>query len=244
MSSPSTPLACALLLICTACGTAPGTPKPGPEVPRPDQVLDFAVLYSQNCAACHGAEGKLGVAISLANPVYLATAGVANIQRVTAAGVTGTMMPPFDIAAGGMLTARQIDILANGVVAAWGNPAALQGQALPPYAATAPGDAAQGEKSFATFCARCHAKDSLTDPAYLALISNQGLRSIIIAGQLQQGMPDWRSFLTGAGTRAMNDQEITDTVAWLASQRTETPGQVYRERSDSSQSPQPNPRQP
>ena len=37
-----------------------GKPAPGPEVPRPDSVLDPGVLYSQNCAGCHGAEGKQG----------------------------------------------------------------------------------------------------------------------------------------------------------------------------------------
>ena len=56
---------------------------------------------------------------------------------------------------------------------------------------------------------------SLVDPAYLALISDQGLRSLIIAGQPGEGMPDWRSDINGAGSRAMTDQEVTDIVAWL-----------------------------
>jgi cytochrome c oxidase cbb3-type subunit 3/ubiquinol-cytochrome c reductase cytochrome c subunit len=68
---------------------------------------------------------------------------------------------------------------------------------------------------------------SLVDPAYLALISDQGLRSLILAGQPQDGMPDWSSDMTGAGSRAMTDQEIADTVAWLASHRIATPGQPY-----------------
>jgi cytochrome c oxidase cbb3-type subunit 3/ubiquinol-cytochrome c reductase cytochrome c subunit len=65
------------------------------------------------------------------------------------------------------------------------------------------------------------------DPAYLALISDQGLRSLIIAGQPQEDMPDWRSDISGAGSRAMTEQEITDTVAWLACHRVATPGQPY-----------------
>ena len=60
-------------------------------------------------------------------------------------------------------------------------------------------------------------------PAFLALISDQNLRSITIAGRPDQGMPDWRS----AGAQPMTDQQVTDIVAWLASKRVATPGQPY-----------------
>lgn len=230
-------IACALALLCAGCKDAPGRPE-APTV-RPDQVLDFAVLYKNNCAACHGDNGKSGAAISLANPVYLAVAGVQNIQRVTADGVSGTLMPAFAKSKGGMLTDAQIAVLAQGLEAEWGSAHALGGAAPPPYASTAPGDPAQGQKAFNTFCASCHGADgagvtrgklhtgSLVDPAYLALISDQGLRSILIAGQPQDDMPDWRSDIAGAASRPMTDQEITDTVAWLASHRIATPGQPY-----------------
>jgi cytochrome c oxidase cbb3-type subunit 3/ubiquinol-cytochrome c reductase cytochrome c subunit len=234
-------LGCVLVLCSGGCKDAPGMPKPWSETPRPDQVLDFATLYSQNCAACHGDHGKNGAALSLANPVYLGIAGLANIQRVTASGVKGTMMPGFAKSAGGMLTDRQIAVLAQGIIAAWGNPAELSGQTLPAYASESPGVAAHGEKAFATFCARCHGTDgtgvstqkmrtgSLVEPSYLSLVSDQSLRTFIVAGQTEQGMPDWRSDLTGSGARAMTDQEIADIVAWLAAHRTDTPGQPYQQ---------------
>jgi mono/diheme cytochrome c family protein len=235
-------LACTIALATSGCRAAPGRPGPDSGTPRPEQVLDFATLYGQNCAACHGASGKNGAAISLANPVYLALAGVPNIQRVTAAGVPGTAMPPFSKAAGGMLTDQQIAALAQGMVAAWGDTAALGGQTPPTYASSAPGNPEQGAKTFAKFCAQCHGTDasgaktsngditgSLIDPSYLALISNQGLRSIILAGQTEQGTHDWRSYLNSPGARAMTNEEVTDTVAWLASHRIATPGQVYQQ---------------
>ncbi len=230
-------IACTLALLCVGCKDAPGRPEA--PTTRPDQVLSFAVLYKDNCAACHGENGKNGAAISLANPVYLAAAGVQNIQQITAKGVPGTLMPAFAKSQGGMLTDQQIAVLAQGLEAEWGRPNALGGQAAPAYASTSAGDAAQGQKAFSTFCASCHGADgtgvirgklhtgSLVDPAYLALISDQGLRSLIIAGQPQDDMPDSRSDITGAGSRAMTDQEITDTVAWLASHRIATPGQPY-----------------
>jgi mono/diheme cytochrome c family protein len=222
----------AVTLFGAGCKVVPAKPEPAAQ--RPDQVSNFAALYQQNCAACHGEQGKYGVAISLANPVYLAVAGTDMIQKAIANGVPGTLMPAFAKSQGGMLTDQQITILAQGVEAAWAKPAALQGQSVPAYASSSPGDPAQGQQAFTTFCASCHGSDgtglkrkdnstgSLVDPAYLALVSDQGLRSLIIAGQPEDGMPDWRSDMTGPGSRA-----ITDIVAWLASHRVAAPGQPY-----------------
>lgn len=234
-------LACAAFLACTGCWNPPGRPGVRSETLRPEQVLSFPVLYAENCAGCHGAQGRDGAAISLANPVYLAFAGADHIAKVTASGVPGTLMPPFAKEDGGNLTDRQVQIIASGMVSAWGSSSALSGQTPPPYASTAKGNPADGQKAFAAYCASCHGAHatgtsvgkngskmqtgSLIDPAYLALISDQGLRSVIVAGTPRQGMPDWRSDAPGAGP--ITDQQITDIVAWLTSFRVQTPGQPY-----------------
>jgi len=218
----------ALCLGCVGCD-APGRPAPGPEIPLPEQVMEFTTLYKQNCAGCHGEEGKNGAAISLANPVYLAAAGESTVGQVTANGIAGTLMPAFEESAGGTLTDRQIDILVQGIFQIWGRPNVPGALPAPPYAANATGDPMQGRKTFAGFCAHCHGADgkgtkdapgSIVDPSYLALVSNQSLRSTIVAGRPEQGMPDWRSDISGSGSRAMSDQEVADVVAWLAAQRT------------------------
>jgi mono/diheme cytochrome c family protein len=232
-------LASALALAGAGCHNAPGKPVTGSEAMRPDQMLEFESLYAQNCASCHGQHGKNGAALSLANPVYLTVAGVANIQRATAEGVPGTMMPPFAKAKGGMLTDQQITALAQGMVNEWAKPALAAGKMPPAYASSSAGDAEKGQKAYATFCARCHGADgsgavvgnlhigSLVDSAYLSLISDQGLRSIIIAGQPEQDMPGWRSDAAGKGARPRSDEEIANIVAWIASHRIATPGQPY-----------------
>ena len=69
---------------------------------------------------------------------------------------------------------------------------------------------------------------SLIDPSYLALVSDQGLRSMILAGQTEQGAHDWRSYFVEPPL-TMTDQEITDVVAWLASHRSAGAGQVYKQ---------------
>src|SRR6478609_11313964 len=83
------------LVLLSACSTPNGQPQKGSEPVAPNQVVDFGTLYAQNCAACHGAEGRGGAAIALANPVYLAIADDASIRKVIAQGVPGTAMPAF-----------------------------------------------------------------------------------------------------------------------------------------------------
>ena len=226
--------------ILAGCDSAPG--KPGPELAttRPDQVTDFNQIYAQNCQSCHGVNGKLGVAISLANPAYIAFAGTQNIQHVTAVGVSNTSMPGFSKSAGGLLTDQQISDLAQGIAQRWGNPQALGGQTPLPYSNTGTGNAANGQKAFTNYCAPCHGAEgngaklsdgtvvgSLVDPSYLALTSDQGLRSLIISGQPEQGMPDWRNNKSGNTPHALTGQEVTDIVTWLTSHRSPTPGSPY-----------------
>ena len=235
---------CAALLACAGCNRMPGYPKPGAEVARPDQVLDFPTLYKQNCSGCHGENGRNGAALPLNNPAYLAVVGESNLRAITAKGVNGTLMPPFARSAGGMLTDQQVDALVEGMSRAWGRPSEFAGATLPPYASDAPGDPAQGQKVFVAACARCHgadglgvkpvngksaptgsSPDSIVDPAYLALVTDQSLRSLVIAGRPDEGVPDWRSYLSGAGAHALTPQEIDDVVAWIASHRAASPAQ-------------------
>jgi mono/diheme cytochrome c family protein len=223
---------CALSIV--GCRAIPGKPAPASEARRPDQVLDFTTLYKENCSACHGDHGRMGAAISLANPVYLSFAGAANLERITANGVPGTMMPPFLRKSGGMLTEQQIEILTQGMLRLWSKPAGLSPI---PYSKALQGDPAKGGLAFVAACSQCHGADatgspgsksptgSIVDPSYLALISDQGLRSIIVAGQPGEGMPGSDQ----VGAHPMTDQDVTNIVVWLAAHRTQTPGQPYQQ---------------
>jgi mono/diheme cytochrome c family protein len=212
-----------LMLVGSAC-RMPGKPGPGPEVPRPDSVLDSKVLYAQNCAGCHGTDGTRGAAPPLGDPVYLAIASDDILRSVASKGRQGTAMSAFAQKEGGMLTDAQIDSLVHGMRERWSQPTAFSGVALPPYAANAAGDVQRGAAAYNTFCASCHGSDgkgspkagNIVDPAYLSLITDQGLRTIVITGRPDFNAPDWRNNVPG---RPMTDREITDVVAWLASQR-------------------------
>ena len=219
------------LLVCAACTSSHGAPRAGSEVVPPSAVVEFSVLYGQNCAGCHGANGEGGAAIALANPVFLAIADDTVIRRTAATGVPGTSMPAFAQSAGGMLTEKQIEALVRGI-RSWAKPDALGNPIPPSYLAQGPGDPQRGADAYRTYCSSCHGPNggggskasSIVEGSFLSLVSDQSLRTIVIAGRPELGAPDWRGNVEG---RSMSAQEISDVVAWLSSQRPRLPGQPY-----------------
>ncbi len=219
-----------LMFIGTGCESSHGRLATDAIPIDPDNVSDFTTLYAANCAGCHGPAGKGGAAISLADPTYLAIADDSVLRQVTAKGVTGTQMPAFAKSAGGMLTDRQIEVIVHGIREQWSKLGILSGQNPPPYSA-ALGDASRGSQVYATYCSSCHGPNgsggkasSIVNGSFLALVSDQGLRTVMIVGRPDLGAPDWRNNVPG---KPMSSQEISDVVAWLAFQRKKFPGQPY-----------------
>jgi len=193
----------------------------------PDQVTDFNTLYENNCRGCHGRDGRWGAARPLNDPVFLAVIGKQALRDVIAKGVPKTAMPAFAQNAGGGLTDRQITILADQIEERWSRPRDFAAGDLPPYRADL-GDPKAGETVFRTYCASCHGEygtgaseagsgpGSVVDPSFLSLVSDQSLRTTVIAGRSDRGMPDWRK---RTPTHSMTPQEISDVVAWISSHR-------------------------
>lgn len=213
--------------LLTGC-RLPGKPGPGHVPQRPDDVSDFQTLYAQNCQACHGVQGRDGMAVSLASPAYIAYAGRDHIVQATEKGVGGSLMPAFVTSEGGLLTDRQIRVLADGIVTRWADAPSLHGVAPPPYESQVQGDAAAGEELYRADCQACHAPgpQSILSATYLALVSDGGLRSLLVAGKPSQGMPDWRGYPGGP----LSDKQLADLVAFLGSHRSAAPGQPYPNR--------------
>ena len=224
----------ALVASCGGCAAEVETSE------RPEAVMDFSTLYSANCAACHGIDGRHGAAQPLNDPLYLALVSDARLQHVVANGVPGTPMLPFGQDAGGTLTADQVRVLVEQMRSRWGSPEAFAGVLLPAYSSDdarargeAAGDPARGAVAQKTYCARCHGGDgaggqsagSIVDAAFLSLTSDQALRTIVIAGHAGDVAPAWRERARGGRSdgsneaRPMSAQEISDVVAWLASKR-------------------------
>ena len=198
--------------------------------------LDAHALYKQNCAGCHGDNGRGGAAIPLNNPAYLAVAGADNLRTTITRGIPGTLMPAFAASSGGMLTDKQIDALVQGIVSAWARPADFSGVPLPPYAANTQGNASRTATSLRScVCAlpwhRWRRNETGSEHECTAGINFALHRRPVLSRARQRSgsaqhrhrrparleRTDWRSYIPG---RALSPQQITDIVAWLATHRT------------------------
>ena len=225
-----------LVVLASGCDSLPGKPGPGPLVPRPDSVLDAATLYKENCAGCHGSDGRGGVATPIGLPEYQALVDEATQLKIVTTGVPHTAMPGFSRKAGGFLTDQQIDALVKGMRAIWLKQSDSTEKTTPPYADSAAGDSTAGASVYEASCANCHGKaggptgpsGSVLNTSYLALVSPQGLRTAVIVGRPGLNMPGWR---TVNSSHPLSEKEVRDVVAFLLSHRSATPGQPYSTRS-------------
>jgi mono/diheme cytochrome c family protein len=208
----------------------PGKPNPDNEFVYPSKVSDFTKLYELNCAGCHGKTGQLGPAPPLKDRLFLAIVPDEELYRVIAEGRRGTPMPAFAKNKGGTLTDEQVKVLASTLKSGWGTER-VDTSNVPPYsapAAEAKPSKGAGQRIFARSCAGCHGSKgeggphagAINDPAFLALISDQALRRIIITGRPDLGMPDYaQPEGREPGFKPLSSEEIEELVFLLASWR-------------------------
>ena len=219
----------ALLVGSLGCNRKVGPPDDQEDLMRPENVVSFDRLYKQNCSACHGEQGSGGPALDLANPNYQALVDDGSLKRWITYGMPGTQMPAFGESAGGFLTEQQVDLLVAGMRARWGH----QGHTtvgMPPYLSSVVGNVDHGQEIFRANCSSCHQQEQqkISGASYLELVSDQSLRSIIIAGRPDLGHPDWTQVRPG---QPLTDQDVSDVITYLHSLRSDTPGQPYPETS-------------
>jgi mono/diheme cytochrome c family protein len=238
-------LACLTSIGCNA--DFPGKPNPADRPVPQNEITDFATLFKQNCTGCHGADGQHGPAPPLNDPLFLALVTPADLESIIRNGRPGTPMPAFATEQGGTLTTEQVTILANGLKDHWPidekekqELAAVIADA-PPY--LAPQGSLQlnadatsaGADIFERACAECHGANgeggetgytsgAINDRAFLALISDQALRRIIITGRHDLGMPNYaQTDGRPDDFKPLTSEEIEELVALLASWRRDSP---------------------
>ena len=208
-----------LVLLALCCAILSGCGKPSVEdrPVRPSEVLDFNNLFATRCAGCHGNDGAGSGSIALHDASLLNILDKDTLRLLIKNGRTGTLMPSFQSNTGNPLTDAQIEVLVNGIYENW------SGQA-PPWTSGrryefAKGRTAKGQIAFVNMCGECHGSDglgasagSVIMPAYLELVSAQYLRTVILCGRPELGMPALAS--------KIDDRSIDDIVAWLRTHKT------------------------
>ena len=207
-----------LLALTVAC-EPPGKPKVEEAVDT--EPTDFAVLFDSNCAGCHGQDGKNGPGRPLNDALYMALIPRDALHQVLEYGRPGTQMPAWSRQQGGPFTERQIAALIDGMENHWNTGFSAGKTPMPSYAAgDEKGDPNHGKQLFAKDCFICHGPrgpiGSVTDPNYLSLVTDQMLRTSIIVGRSDMGMPNYKIL---NGGRPLSDQDVTDLVSYLSSLR-------------------------
>lgn len=196
-------------------------------------VEDGAVLYAENCAACHGASGEgLGSNPAL-NNAALRSMAYNDLYKTIDRGRYGTTMAAFGIEEGGIFTSHQIDNLITLIqhgswtyveqrVAELGRtpPKPIQVEVSMEMVAQveelANGDVlALGLNTYATHCAACHGANgegsSVAPPINTAAIremqTEADLERIIRQGVAGTIMAGWEAVLS--------DEEIAAAVEFL-----------------------------
>ena len=211
----------AAAVVLSACDP-PGKPKrEEADAESGVEILDFGKLYNESCAGCHGIDGKNGPARILNDSLYLSFISKEQLRNVLVNGRPGTVMPAWSKQNGGPLSDKQIDALVNGIFSNWAKTPSAAGPKFPPYdQPNDGGDVAHGKQVFARNCFMCHGPGArvgpVTDLAYLALSSNQNLRTSVVVGRADLGMPNYRFLNMG---KPMADNDVTDVVAYLDSLR-------------------------
>lgn len=214
-----------LVMSSVGCHRKIGPPNDQEELMRPENVLSFDRLYRQNCSACHGENGSGGPALDLANPAYQALVDNESLRHWITSGMPGTQMPAFGESAGGFLTPQQVDALVLGMRSRWAH-TDQRAHGMPTYSSSVIGAPEEGQQIFQVSCSSCHqqVRQRITDTSYLALVSDQSLRTIVIAGRPDLGQPDYKQVRP---SQPLTDQNVSDIVAYLHSLRSDTPGQPY-----------------
>jgi cytochrome c oxidase cbb3-type subunit 3 len=221
----------ALLPACNGERDFLAQPPPLDNVVDPRTVLGFDALYGANCAGCHGAHGRGGLAIGLASPTYLAMVSDADLRAVIADGRPKTSMPAFAVSAGGTLTSAQVGALVAGV-RAWAPPDTRRDPLASACKSPASSDVESGARMFGERCGKCHGADgrgnpergSVVEASFLDLISDASLCTTILAGRPDLGCSGAR----GDDEASITAADVSNTVAWISSHRQRSAGESYR----------------
>lgn len=186
-----------------------------------------AALYKENCAVCHGNEGKGGVGVPLALPDFQYAVSDQFLARTIRRGRPGRVMPAFKKFSNAQITA----IVRH--IRTWDPGKPIR---YPRIKVT--GDPAKGRILYKKHCAACHGKNAkggegtgvtfsrprnlsiiapaLNNQGFLYAASDQMIKATLMNGR--EGTP-MVSFLK----QGLNEQNINDVVSFIRSLEKQAP---------------------
>lgn len=185
-------------------------------------ATDGAQLYAQNCAACHGADGRGGVGVPLALPSFLSSVDDHYLDTTIRLGRPGRVMPAF----AQLDREQRLSIIRH--LRSWaGDDLAVRTTEKP---APLRGNPLHGKQLYTQHCMVCHGEQgeggfgtgvtfsrprdmpiiapALNNPGFLAAASDEMIRTTLMHGR--EGTP-MVSFLD----QGLSVQDIDDVVSYI-----------------------------
>ncbi len=192
-----------------------------------------AALYEENCAVCHGNDGRGGVGVPLALPDFQYAVSDQFLERTIRKGRPGRVMPAFN-----NLDDAQVKAIVRHI-RSW-----APGKPIAHPSIKVKGDPVKGRALFAKNCAACHGSKgeggkgtgvtfsrprdlpiiapALNNRGFLYAASDQMIKATLMNGR--EGTP-MVSFLK----QGLSEQDINDIVSFVRSFEKQTPVNVTHE---------------
>lgn len=177
-------------------------------------------LYVENCAVCHGVDGKGRIGARL--EAFSGIDPSAVIAQTVARGIAGTVMPAWGVANGGPLSDQDIADVVAYVVSAFNGTEPIEPlpEYVPPEIARLPdveGDPSLGAVVYQANCAVCHGEQGrgrIGKPLATSWPGTQPelfIRQVVSDGIDGTKMPAWAQ----ANGGPLSDIEIANVAAYL-----------------------------
>jgi mono/diheme cytochrome c family protein len=179
------------------------------------------IVFDENCASCHGLDGKGELAISINNTDLLRNADNEFLFSTIIKGRMDAAMPAWT-----NLSEEDLHHLLR-YIRSW--------QAYSPVVSSLSleaGDPMEGKLKYHFTCSRCHgeAGQGQTGPAiinedFLALASDLFLYNTIASGRSHSSMIGWNKDVYNA--ERLGDEDITNIIAFIREEASKKPDYIY-----------------
>jgi mono/diheme cytochrome c family protein len=179
------------------------------------------LLYNENCAMCHGADGRGAQVITISNPDLLAVANDEYFYKTVGNGRGNTAMPGW----GKFLSGDMADVLA--FLKSW------KGFSQRPGSFSASqGDISRGEEKYHYLCSRCHGiygqgdtGPAIFNPDFLDAASDYFLSEMIAKGRRGTAMIGWSTAVSQQVK--LSSADVADVIAFLRHSTVNPPDIIY-----------------